>query len=370
MRSDACKFKKNPVLGVYSEDHGVMKFKFACWIVLVMSLVGILPASAEVMFYGYNIYSPNVMKDDSESAGSAYKMWYGGVEYNEEIKGQDAIYLRTSGDGINWSHYVRVLTTSEIYPLLTCRLTGCFAGAVNDPSVTRHFNASMQAYEWTMFYTVAVCDDEITPKPVAPEGEEPRHACNDQIWSSVSYDGGRSWQYHKLVTRGDASNQRFTATPSAHWKDGYWLVYFAESGPHQSVNRSVVHEMKVRWDRTVETYRIVYTAPPNVWTSNPEVMFSGEKAYLFFNSGGIHKVEANGSQPQWGTQASQLVVPINEYPATEGKICAAITPGAIRTSVGFDLYFSTPQWRFDQETQAFVCGVDANPAIHRWRFTD
>jgi hypothetical protein len=312
------------------------------WAIMMLSM-NIGTAFAEVMFYGYNVYSPHVMHDDIEPAQSAYKMWYGG----QEVAGsQDAIFLRTSSDSASWSSYRRVLTTADIP--LDCP-SGCgYAGAVNDPSVTRHFNASMQAYEWTMFYTVAMCDDDITP-----------NGCNEQIWSSVSYDGGRTWKYHKLVTRGSQINQRYTTTPSAIWMGDYWLVYFAEAGPAADMN--VVHEMKVRWDRTVESYRVVYIAPTGFWTSNPEVKFFSDKAYLFFNSGSLYKLETTTLPPQWGSAQPQAIVPVTA-PPSDGTICAAITPGVAATGSGYDVYFSTPLWNNND------CDVWHNVAIHRWRF--
>lgn len=324
-----------------------MNIKVAFAWVLPLMIMSIGQASADVMFYGYNVYSPHVMHDDSEPAQSAYKMWYGG----QEVAGrQDAIFLRTSSDGTHWSAYASVLTTADIP--LDCP-SGCgFAGAVNDPSVTRHFNTTMQAYEWTMFYTVAMCNDAITP------GAE---ACNEQIWSSVSYDGGRSWAYHKLVTRGSNSNQRFTTTPSAIWMGNHWLVYFAESGPAAAHN--VVHEMKVRWDRTVESYRDVYVAPIGFWTSNPEVKFILGKAYLFFNSTSIYKVETTTFPPQWGSAPPQAIVPVAAT-TSNGVICSAITPGVMVASSGYDVYFSTPLGN------GVECDVWHNPVIHRWHIQD
>lgn len=329
------------------EQYAYMNIKaVVVWTLAVMGM-NIGQASAEVMFYGYNVYSPHVMYDDSEPAQSAYKMWYGGQEVADK---QDAIFLRTSSDSSHWSGYTPVLTTADIP--LECP-SGCgFAGAVNDPSVTRHFNTSMGAYEWTMFYTVAMCNDAISP------GEK---NCNEQIWSSVSYDGGRSWKYHKLVTRGSLSNKRYTTTPSAIWMDGYWLVYFAEAGP--AAVPYIVHEMKVRWDRTVESYRDVYTAPAGFWTSNPEVKFLSGKAYLFFNSTSIYKVETTTFPPQWGSATPQAIVPVNPT-TSNGVICSAITPGVTVTSGGYDVYFATPLG------DGVKCDVWHNPVIHRWHIQD
>jgi len=122
-------------------------------------------------FTGPNIYSPTVLHDLQESN---YKMWYGGWQ----ISGQqsDHIYYKNSSDGVNWpSGYIEVLTpdfVAQRYAATTGNSVSIVH--VNDPSVTKHFNATSQTYQYTMFFTVC-----------SSPGIEP---C-ESIWSIVSGDG-------------------------------------------------------------------------------------------------------------------------------------------------------------------------------------
>ena len=121
-----------------------------------------------------------------------------------------------------------------------------FVGAVNDPSVTKHWNAAANDFQWTMFYTAAVC--------------------NDQIWSSVSFDSGHTWGYHQLVVRGNATDGNFTAAPSALWKNDHWQVYYAEVGCPQAAQPYRSHrifEMDVSWDRRATSDRFVFPSFPS-----------------------------------------------------------------------------------------------------------
>lgn len=260
--------------------------------------------SMHIAFWSINVYSATVILDNG-----VYKMWYGGWESPGQWN--DAIYYRTSADGVTWSNSQTVVVPGRV-----------LAGAVdaNDPTVTKHYNAISKQYQYTMFYTlcVAPCDGD--------------HPSNNQTWSAVSSDGV-FWQYHKpLMTTNGASEP--SAIITGPQQDGtFWQVYYMDvAGTNKQVSMA-----NVSGDRTVLKTRVVYTTHQTL--ANPEVRQIGGNWVLFTNvytpqgRADIYNIQSN-SNLSWAGALQPVVV--NNGPA----ICATYAPGVLPlTGNAYAMYF-------------------------------
>lgn len=247
--------------------------------------------SMHIAFWSINVYSATVILDNG-----VYKMWYGGWESPGQWA--DAIYYRTSTDGVNWTNPQTVVEAGKV-----------LAGAVdaNDPTVTKHYNAISKQYQYTMFYTLCV----------APCGG----AANNQTWSAVSSDG-IFWQYHKplMTANGPATPSAIITGPQ---KDGtFWQVYYMET----AANNGQVHMANVSGDRTVLQQRVVYTTDKTL--ANPEVREIGGRWVLFSNvytpqgRADIYNIQST-SNLSWTGELQPVVV--NDGPS----ICGTYAPGIL-----------------------------------------
>jgi hypothetical protein len=281
--------------------------------------------STHIAFWSINVYSPTVILDNG-----VYKMWYGGWESLGQSN--DAIYYRTSTDGINWTNPQTMVEAGKV-------LTG--AVDANDPSVTKHYNSISKQYQYTMFYTLCVA-------PCLSPGD-------NQTWSAVSSDGV-FWQYHKpLMTTNGASEP--SAVITGPQVDGtFWQVYYM----NVAGTNNQVYMANVNGDRTVLQQRVVYTT--NKTLANPEVREAGGRWILFTNfytpqgRADIYNIQSS-SNLSWTGELQPVVV--NNGP----DICATYAPGVLPLNGNtYALYFGDTQTSSSNPG----CSSDRSTSIQAW----
>lgn len=297
-------------------------------------LLSAVPASADTvvsqvaLFAGRNVYAPSVINDEG-----IYKMWYGGWQTEADFP-NDKIYYRTSSDNTNWSAPMTVLQPSQVHPN---------AQHVNDPSVTKHFDATNGLYQYTMFYTVCM---------------NPCNPSDNQIWSSTSADGV-NWENHQMLLAGPPGPAEPSIIIDPEPDGTFWKVYYVDR-----LEPTKVKVARVDGNRNATSVQIVYTFPGETQSiSGPEVRAFNGKWHLFFNvffadRVDIYKVEST-SNTTWPS-TFEIVIQ-NSGPLFCGTLTPSILPAG---GAQYDLYYGlTPR-------PASGCDLTQQQSVHRWRMED
>lgn len=295
--------------------------------------------SMNVDFSGKNVYAPTLLKNQG-----TYQMWYSGWQTDADYP-YDKIYFRSSADGINWSTSQAILNKSQV----------ANSHHLGDPSVTYHYNAASNTYQYTMFFTVCMnnCAE--------PQGG----TYNDnELWSAVSTDGV-NWLYPKRLFKSTNSSgaSQGAAEPSAILESGtdgtFWKVYYADR----------LDPLKIKMLH-VNGNRDVIGQPATVFQFNgggaisgPEVRFIDNRWMLFFNvsvgiplkAHDVYKAESF-TNTSW-TGSAPLIS--NSLTST---ICGESTPGVIPLSANqYELYFGQVLRSSDGS-----CDMTKHNSIQRW----
>jgi len=280
--------------------------------------------SMSTLSTGRNIYSPTVIYD---AQAHIYKMWYGGWQTNADYP-HDKIYYRTSTDGLAWTGPTTVLTPTQVGPS---------AVHVNDPSVTKIYNAVDNRYQYTMFYTVCVntCTNNT----------------DNQIWSSISTDG-INWVIHApLIESNGASTPSSIVSKKSN--GSVWTVYYSNTSENGNLPTHVF-SADVDGNRKIINHDAVvytYNADDGI-LANPEVRQIGNDWDLFFNvyhtvPGASHAtadiyVSTANTNRYWESTSAHSMIANNP----SGSVCLTLSPGVIPVNKTgkFLMYFGQGQY--------------------------
>lgn len=303
--------------------------------------------STHQLFTGRNVYAPTLINDGT------YKMWYGGWETQQDADaGKDKIYYRTSSDNMTWSPPKTVLLPSDIGPN---------AVHVNDPSVTKHWNARDSKWEYTMFYTVCI---------------SPCSQADNQIWSSMSADG-ETWSFHQMLLSGASGPAEPAAIVDPETDGTFWKVYYVD----RATDPQKIKMARVDGARSAFSIVTVFTYTKALGISGAEVRQFNGKWHLFFNTFfalsatqldrvDIYKSEST-SNVAWPTDTAEILIE-----NTGATYCATITPGVLPTGGRggnlyfgledrYDLYFGLTPRQADGS-----CDISKQGSIERWYWQD
>ena len=264
-----------------------------------------LSVQGTTLFGGRNIYAPTVIYDDQEHL---YTMWYGGWQTDADYP-NDRIFYRTSTDSVTWSDGAMVVSPKD----------AAHPGGVhvNDPSVTKTYNALVNVWQYTMFYTYCYggCSD-----------------AESEIWSTVSTDGVH-WSLHQPVLKAGATNPSVIYEPSANGT--IWKLYYI----NRVEGAREVKMAQVSGYRTPIGVPISVFRPASTTIGDVEVRNIGGVWNLFYNKMGFTNVDVYLAKSSSNTSFTTGA----PFIATGGStvFCAALTPGILPLANGtYKFFFS------------------------------
>lgn len=282
---------------------------------------------------GRNIYASSLLADNG-----AYVMWYGGWQSDGDLP-NDKIYMATSPDDNTWTTNGMVLYPQQVAPN---------AVHVNDPSVTKHFNAATGTWQYTMFYTVCV------------------NSCgqaDNQIWSSVSSDGVY-WVNHQQLLAGPSGPAEPSAVIDPQSDGTFWKVYYVDRMDPTNVKVAYVNG-----NRGATAVSYAYFGPGGA-IANPEVQNFNGKWHLFFNAyfatsdgrmdhADIYKVES-ATNTSWSGPPEVLIS------NTGPTYCGTFAPGVLPVGGNqYDMFFGLTARAADG-----TCPTSEQRSIQRWRWAN